>query len=196
MKAATNTMSKLDALDKNVLGMALFLASEAVFFALLIIAFVTFRTGGGISSDSLKSLDPQVTGIFSIFLLSSSLTVWLADRSLERGSRKGLVGWLIVTIILGSIFLAGQGMEYARLLSQDITISRDLFGSSFFTLTGFHGLHVFIGLVMLAILAGLAATGTFRGRKSGALSSVSLYWHFVDAVWVIIFSIVYIGSQF
>ncbi len=193
MKATTTTIGKLDALDKNVLGMALFLVSEAVFFTLLIISYITFHssiTGPTASS----SLDPLVTGFYSIALFASSGTVWLADRSLSRGSRAGLVGWLSATVLLGGIFLVGQGIEYLRLLNENITISRNLFGSTFFTLTGFHGLHVLVGLIMLAIITGFAVTGDIRHGKSGALDAVTLYWHFVDLVWVFIFSIVYLWT--
>ncbi len=105
-----------------------------------------------------------------------------------------MILWLIATIVLGLIFLVGQGLEYWRLLTNNVTVSRNMFGTTFFTLTGFHGFHVLVGLVMLAAFTGIAMTGRFKGPRSGALSALSLYWHFVDAVWVVIFSIVYIGT--
>jgi heme/copper-type cytochrome/quinol oxidase subunit 3 len=100
--------------------------------------------------------------------------------------------WLLVTVVLGAVFLIGQGWEYLRLIGENVTISRNLFGSTFFTLTGFHGLHVFSGLVALAILCGLAAAGWFAGPHSIALETVGWYWHFVDVVWIVIFSIIYL----
>src|SRR5207253_1207119 len=101
---------------------------------------------------------------------------------------------LVATIALGAIFLVGQGIEYAGLLSSDVTVSRNLFGTTFFTMTGFHGFHVFVGLVMLTIVAGFAFAGHYKGGRSAALGAISLYWHFVDLVWVVIFSVVYLWS--
>ena len=98
-----------------------------------------------------------------------------------------------VTILLGAIFLFGQGMEWSALIKKNVTISSGLFGTTFFTLTGFHGFHVFVGLIMLSVLLGLALAGDFRNQQSSAVETVSLYWHFVDAVWIVIFSIVYLG---
>lgn len=136
-------------------------------------------------------LDPVKTGIFSIALFSSSGTVWLAEVAHEKGS-KSVRYWLLATIVLGAIFLSGQGWEYSDLLSLRITISQNLFGSSFFTLTGFHGLHVFIGLLLLCILFALSCTRKMDEPASGGMQSIALYWHFVDAVWVVIFSVVYL----
>lgn len=195
MKATMSTIGKLDAIDRNKLGMALFLVNEAVFFALLIFAYINYRSQFNAGPNPSSVLEPGITAIYTVCLLASSLTIWFADKSLERGSHGGLIAWLVATIALGAIFLVGQGLEYARLLSQNVTVSRNLFSTTFFTMTGFHGLHVFVGLIMLTILAGLALGGDFRGRKSSALSAVSLYWHFVDAVWVVIFSVVYLWGM-
>ena len=96
--------------------------------------------------------------------------------------------------MLGGVFLYGQGSEYARLIDQELTISRDVFGSSFFTLTGFHGFHVFLGLIAILIVLGLALAGDFKAPESPAVAAVGIYWHFVDAVWIVVFSVVYIGA--
>jgi heme/copper-type cytochrome/quinol oxidase subunit 3 len=188
------TTGKLENIDNNTLGMALFLGSETVFFALLIIAYITFRNSVPDGPNASTSLDPLTTFIFSLALFSSSFTVWRADKALERRDHGRQIIWLVATIVLGLIFLIGQGTEYWRLLTDNVTVSRNIFGTTFFTLTGFHGLHVFIGLVMLAIVTGLTIAGHIKGPRAGALSAVSLYWHFVDAVWVFIFTIVYIGT--
>jgi heme/copper-type cytochrome/quinol oxidase subunit 3 len=104
---------------------------------------------------------------------------------------------LLATIVLGAVFLFGQGKEYLRLIDQHVTISRDVFSSAFFTLTGFHGFHVFVGLVVLLIMLGLAQAGDFRGGAHlDAVDTASWYWHFVDAVWVVIFSVVYLWTLF
>lgn len=187
-------IAKLANIEKNTLGVLLFLINETVFFALLIFAFINYRHETTSGPTAAQALEPGTTALFSVALLASSFTIWRADKSLERKSRGGVVMWLGATVALGAVFLVGQGMEYWRLFNSDVTISRNLFGTTFFTLTGFHGFHVFAGLVMIAILAGLALSGRFKGSKSGALSAVSLYWHFVDLVWIIIFTVVYVWA--
>jgi heme/copper-type cytochrome/quinol oxidase subunit 3 len=180
--------------DRNTLGMLCFIASEATFFTLLILAYVYYHVVANNGPTAAGSLDPVKTGIYSLFLLSSSVTIWQAGKSLERQRRGAAIGWLVATVILGGVFLFGQGQEYLHLLNSDVTISRNLFGTTFFTLTGFHGLHVFAGLVAITVLAGLGATGAFHGPRSSAVETVSLYWHFVDVVWVIIFSVIYLWA--
>ncbi|MGN6697624.1 MAG: cytochrome c oxidase subunit 3, partial [Thermomicrobiales bacterium] len=102
--------------------------------------------------------------------------------------------WLLVTIALGAIFIAGQAYEYHHLIDEGVTISSGLFGTTFFTLTGFHGLHVIIGLVALSILAALTFAGDFDEGNEMPLTTAGLYWHFVDAVWVVVFSVVYLWT--
>ena len=136
-------------------------------------------------------LDPVKTGCFSVALLSSSLTLWGAERS-----HKGTGVWLLATIGLGLVFLVGQGLEYAYLLIHHVTISHDLFGTTFFTLTGFHGLHVLVGLLLLSILAGLAFFGHEHEPTNDAVNVIAIYWHFVDAVWIVIFGVVYLWRFF
>jgi heme/copper-type cytochrome/quinol oxidase subunit 3 len=182
--------------DQNRIGMICFILSEAVFFLLLILAYLYFHIQAGQNGpNAANSLDPLRTGIFSIFLIASSFTVWLANRSLGRGKQTGFRFWLLATILLGLIFLIGQGTEWNRLIGEKTTISSNLFGTTFFTLTGFHGLHVLIGLIMLSVLLGLAFSRSLRGASSPALEVISLYWHFVDLVWIIIFSTVYLGAN-
>lgn len=181
--------------DRVRLGTLLFLASEAVFFALLIIAYVFYRSEWAtVGSPFVQALDVTLAGIFTVCLLLSSVTVWLSERSLSRGNQRMMRVWLLATVVLGAVFLAGQGLEYNRLFSDRITLSTGLFGTTFFTLTGFHGLHVLIGLVMLGIILLLALRGAFRGPHSSALTAVSLYWHFVDLVWIVVFSVIYLWS--
>ncbi len=187
-------------IDKNLQGIALFLASEAVFFVLLILAFVYYHKNFFIESsgnppNAGRVLDPVKTGIYTVCLLASSLTIWWAGHSLKRGNQRMMRLSLFATVILGAVFLYGQGREYQRLVNENVTISRNLFGSTFFTLTGFHGLHVFMGLVAIAILCGLALVGAFKKPHSVAIEAVSLYWHFVDVVWIVIFATVYLWAR-
>ncbi len=175
-------------MQKHKVLMTFFIASEALFFIALIVSYVYYTHG---SSDA-KYLDIQKTGIFTIALLISSITAHIAGLELEKGKRK--IGWLIFTIILGIIFLIGQGTEYARLFSLNITLNQNIFGSSFFTLTGFHGLHVLLGLIVLTVMAVMIYSGSFKEVELKAYKSVSMYWHFVDAVWIVVFSVVYLGA--
>jgi heme/copper-type cytochrome/quinol oxidase subunit 3 len=190
------TDDRFATMDRNKLGMYLFILSEATFFALLIIAYIYFQGGKGTGPNATNSLEPVKSGIFSLFLFASSFTVWRAGKNVEHQQHTRVIIWLVATVVLGGVFLVGQGMEYLRLLDENITVSRNLFGTTFFTLTGFHGLHVFVGLIMLSILAGFAIAGDFKGPRSSAVETVSLYWHFVDVVWVVIFSVIYIGALF
>lgn len=182
--------------DNNKLAMLFFLLSEGTFFAFLIIAYVYYHAVSNTGVIAAKVLDPLKTGVYTIFLLSSSLTVWRAEKGLRRGSQRAFKSWLLVTIILGAVFLFGQGSEYLHLYGEDVTISRDIFGTSFFTLTGFHGLHVLLGLIALAVIFALALKGEFAEKHSSAVETVALYWHFVDWVWVVIFSVIYLWTVF
>jgi heme/copper-type cytochrome/quinol oxidase subunit 3 len=179
-------------MEKNKLAMILFIASEAVFFILLIIAFVFYHREAGNGTQAAGSLDTMTSALFTVFLLSSSFTMWRAVVSSRVGRNRATLAWLTMTILLGGAFLFGQAREYAHLLGQNVTISRDLFGTTFFTLTGFHGLHVFIGLVMLAILFGTGWRWKETDPRPQAVESISLYWHFVDVVWMVIFPVVYL----
>ncbi len=177
-------------IDTPRLAVAAFLLSEAVFFGFLIAAYVYFYPAS--SGTARNNLDPPRTLIFTICLLASSATMWVADRRLRADRRNGFRLWLGVTIALGAIFLAGQGVEYAGLLSRAITPERNLFGATFFTLTGFHGFHVLCGLVSLGALMALTFRSTLGESARRGVGAVSLYWHFVDAIWIVIFSLVYL----
>ena len=182
--------------DKNRLGVLLFLASEAIFFLILILSFIYFR-GSWITASGpnpANQLHLLTTGLFSIALISSSGTAWVAERSSKNGNQALTRLALAITIILGAIFLVGQGREYAQLLRSNITISQNLFGTTFFTLTGFHGFHVLVGLAIWTILLGLTLASSSDAPGANAVGAIALYWHFVDIVWVFIFSIVYIWT--
>lgn len=186
--------------DRNVVGMQLFIASESLFFLSLIISYILYRgksVSGPTASASL--LDVPRTAVFTAILLASSVTIYLASVRLRQGDRQGSRLLLLLTLLCGVVFLVGQGTEYARLLSEELSIKRNLFGTTFYTLTGFHGLHVLIGLLAIAIVTGVALRRNRwpperQPRHSSALESVSLYWHFVDGVWVVVFSVVYLWT--
>ncbi len=170
--------------NRTLLGVAIFVASESIFFLAIVIAYVAYRDAGLATAKA--TLDIGRTAIFSVALFASSGTMAVAARA-ESGR------WLAATILLGAIFLVGQGSEYARLLGEGIGPGSALFGTTFFTLTGLHGLHVLAGLVALTALL---AANRRRPRALGAVAweGVGMYWHFVDAVWVVVFTVVYLGT--
>jgi cytochrome c oxidase subunit 1/cytochrome c oxidase subunit I+III len=174
--------------SRTELGMLAFLASEAVFFIFLIIGYVYLHSPAVQRASQI--LDPRVSGIYTVALLASSATIWMAGRG-------GHVrcGWLALTIGLGLAFLIGQGREYARLLGAGIRADSGVFATAFYTLTGIHGLHVAAGVVMMLILAGVAWRSAKVAVDRVALESVALYWHLVDAVWIVLFSVIYIGGR-
>jgi heme/copper-type cytochrome/quinol oxidase subunit 3 len=179
-------------IDRNILGMALFIGSESVFFLLLILAYVNFHNQYGTGAMAAWHLDVFKTGMFSIALFASSFTLWLAEKA--HAKQSGLaIFWMLVTIALGTIFIAGQAIEYAGLIRENLTISRDMFGSTFFTLTGFHGFHVIVGLILLSIALFIMTRGKHQHEITDVgLTCVSMYWHFVDVVWIAVFSVVYL----
>jgi cytochrome c oxidase subunit III len=181
-------------MSKNKIMMLIFVASESFFFLALIISYVYYSRPGGNLSDTAQYLDIKKTSVFTFFLLSSSLTIEFADKQLFRGNRKSMLVWLFISIAFGLIFLVGQGLEYIALIREKVTVSKNVFGSAFFTLTGFHGFHVFIGLVALSTLAGLIGSKKYKSVEYDAFNSTTVYWHFVDGVWVVVFSVVYLGS--
>ncbi|HWL84980.1 MAG TPA: cbb3-type cytochrome c oxidase subunit I, partial [Polyangiaceae bacterium] len=184
-------LSEIRVLHEAIIGMWAFIASESAFFVILILTFVYFNA----SRDAGASyLDVKTTGIFSVCLLASSATIHLSERSLAAGRQSAFRGWLMATIALGAIFIAGQANEYLRLFAGGLSVNSSLFASTFFTLTGFHGLHVTLGLIALGVLLTLAIAGDFRGKHSPAFKAISLYWHFVDAVWIAVFSVVYLRT--
>ena len=180
MSASTAPMRR----DPNLVGVGLFIASESLFFLGVVIAYGVFREQGLATAKA--QLDLGRTAIFSALLFASSGTIARAVATRSRA-------WLGLTIALGTAFLVGQGLEYSRLLGAGLRPGSELFGTTFFTLTGLHALHVFVGLVLLSTL--LAASTARRSRVgASAWDGIAMYWHFVDAVWGVVFSVVYLGT--
>jgi cytochrome c oxidase subunit III len=175
------------------LGMALFLVSESVFFLMLIMAFVIFRNQS--AQMAAQTLNFPVTSFYSVCLLASGFTLWRATRT-ARGHGDGSPRlWLTATILLGSVFLLGQGSQYLNLLQAGDTVNQGLFGTTFFTLTSIHGFHVLIGIGMLvAMLSITTVRGPALVRPALAIDSVALFWHFVVGVWIVIFLVVYMST--
>ena len=188
------------AMEKHQLGMICFISSEAIFFLLLILSYLYFRSDvvpANYGPTAKTALQPLVTLGFSVALFLSSATMYMAERAIHAGKKAATNFWLIVTVTLGATFLTGQGIEYYDLISdKNLSLARNLFGTTFFTMTGFHGLHVFIGLIAIAVIGFMILIGAIKPTTSRALNTISIYWHFVDVVWVIIFSLVYVPVLF
>jgi heme/copper-type cytochrome/quinol oxidase subunit 3 len=168
-----------------------FIISEAMFFLLLVSSYIVFNRASGENSPA-HMLEVGRTGVFTFLLLASSVTFWLAERALRKSNQNGCLFWLGLTLVLGTTFLLNQGAEYAGLIHNGVTISSSLFGSTFFTVTGFHGLHVFGGLVVLAIMFFLGKSGRLTSSRTEIFGAIGYYWHFVDVVWIVVFSVIYL----
>jgi cytochrome c oxidase subunit 3/cytochrome o ubiquinol oxidase subunit 3 len=189
-KEEFNAGSKLG-LDHVKLGMWLFLSSEVMFFGGLIAAFLHFKINTPSPAEA-ALLDVALIGINTFILLTSSFTVVLGLAAIQKGDSKGLIRYIGLTILLGTIFLAGQGYEFTMLYREGMTLQSSVYGSSFFTLTSFHGLHVFIGIVWAAFVLLNAFRGKYGENKLGGVEIFGLYWHFVDIVWIVLFTIIYL----
>jgi cytochrome c oxidase subunit 3 len=176
-------------------GVVTFLLSEVAFFGTLIATYVSFL-GKPQSGPTPAVLSLPLTIGTTICLLSSSVTVHLAERALRGGARSGFVAGWSATIVLGAVFLAGTAYEWHGLiLEHGLTISRNVFGSTYYTLVGFHALHVTAGVIILIIVLGLVLRGQVTASHPVAAEMTSWYWHFVDGVWVVVFTVVYVAGR-
>ena len=175
-------------------AMLAFLASEVSFFSTLIVTYLTLalREENGPTPHDTLSLGPVIP--MTCFLLASSVTIHLAAK---RGlSTSTFVLWWGSTIVLGILFLLGTAREWGDLIvGHQLTISRNLFGTTYYTLVGFHGLHVTVGVVAMLVVGGLIVRRKLSADDSPAVELVSWYWHFVDAVWIVVFTVVYLLSR-
>jgi cytochrome c oxidase subunit 3/cytochrome o ubiquinol oxidase subunit 3 len=172
-------------------AMWVFLGSECVFFGAMISTFLLYRntTNGGPGSEI---FDIPFTSASSFVLLMSSLTMVLAHNAFEKKDLRQTRIWLTGTAALGATFLAGQIFEFTEFIHQGLTLPTSPFGSSFYMLTGFHGMHVALGVILLAAMAVLSLSGRLYDDRGLNVELVGLYWHFVDIVWIVIFTVVYL----
>lgn len=174
-------------------GMLTFLVTEVAFFSTLIMAYVYFlrqTVAGNPNPKEVFHLPLVIAG--SMCLFSSSFTVHRADKALHRGKRQDFMAWWGLTIVLGILFLVGTGKEWNDLIgTYGLTISRNMFGTTYFTLVGFHATHVLIGLITMSTFLGLAWRGKITEHNPTGVEVVSWYWHFVDGVWIVVFTLVY-----
>lgn len=170
----------------------LFLATEVMFFTGLIGTYIVLRMGTAPWPDPEQRLNVPVTAFNTFLLICSSATMVKAVEQAMAGSRSGLLKWLGLTILIGAGFVSVQVYEYIELIHKGLIPSLDIFYSTFYAMTGFHGLHVTAGVVWLIIVWIAAALGKIPQRKYMTVELAGLYWHFVDLVWVILFTIVYL----
>jgi len=179
-------------------GLIAFLFSEIAFFGTLIVAYMAFfgrdhQPGGLGGPTPLGVLSLSLVIVTTLCLLSSSVTVHLADRAIRRNARGAFNLFWAATIVLGIAFLAGTAYEWFELITRHkLTISRNLFGSSFYTLVGFHAFHVTVGVIVMTLILSLSLAGLMTEKTHGSIALVSWYWHFVDVVWIVVFSVVYL----
>ncbi|MDQ4133370.1 MAG: heme-copper oxidase subunit III [Actinomycetota bacterium] len=180
-------------LSNEKMAMWAFLGSECLLFGALISVYLLFKgksEPGTIVPEDVY--DIPYTSVSSFVLLMSSLTMVLALAAIQRGDHRRTRVWLLCTALLGASFVGGQMYEFTVFYKEGLSLSANLFGSSFFVLTGFHGAHVTLGILMLLSLFGLSLRRRLPSEKSEAVELVGLYWHFVDVVWIVIFTVIYL----
>jgi cytochrome c oxidase subunit 3 len=179
-----------EARSNMLLGVKLGILSEVMLFGALFAAYFVIRSeSGGWPPNGQERPELLLPGLNTLLLLSSSVTMQLAVRAIGRGEVATMRRWLRATLLLGSIFVLVQGYEFA---TNGFGLDAGVFGSTFYTLTGFHGAHVLAGLGFMAIVATRARRGLISAEHHTAVEAASYYWHFVDAVWVVLFSTLYV----
>jgi len=173
--------------------MVLVIATEAMLFAYLLFSY--FYLASSATGKWPPSGRPELTLVIpnTLILLASSGSIWWGERGIRRGSPRRLVLGLCTTLVLGIVFLSIQGIEYAH---KPFRLSTDAYSSVFYTITGLHGTHVFVGLLMVAVTLVRALRGHFSASRHLAVSNTAMYWHFVDAVWLVVFTSLYVSPYF
>ncbi len=195
MSAMANPFSQTSATwnlpYRGKVAMAGLIIAESAIFTIFVVAYL-FYVGKSLTGPTPREV-LEIPIFYTICLLSSSLTIHLAAKSLARDRVGAFLGLWVLTIVLGGTFMYGTGQEWRRLIYEHgLTISTNLFGTTYYSLVGLHAFHVTAGLVMLSIVAIFAAAGRVRAEQSHRVEVLSMYWHFVDAVWVVVFTVVYV----
>lgn len=176
--------------SKGRVGMACLILTESTFFAIFVVAHL-FYLGKSLTGPFADILDTPI--LASICLLSSSVTVVAAVKQLEKGNLVPFELWMVATLLLGGWFLVATGLEWHELIyGHGLTIDANLLGTTFYSLVGFHALHVTLGLAMLGFVLALCLLGHIRQEHAARVDVLSWYWHFVDAVWIVVFTVVYL----
>jgi cytochrome c oxidase subunit 3 len=181
---------RAEGMSMPLLGMVLFIASEVMFFGGLFAAYFNIRADADEWPPAgLEHLHAKLPAIFTVVLVLSSVTMHMGVMAIRRGNVRALVRWTAITLVLGLVFLAGQIYDYSTL---EFTIRDGVYGSTFYTLTGFHGAHVFGGAIYLFIVLIRAMSGQFSKAHHAAVEGATMYWHFVDVVWIALFFTLYV----
>ncbi len=177
--------------SRGKVAMAGLIIAESAIFTIFVVAYL-FYLGKSIAGPTPREV-LETPIFYTICLLSSSLTIHLAAKSLERDYRRLFLGLWLLTIALGGLFLYGTAQEWHRLIyERGLTISTNLFGTTYYSLVGLHAFHVTVGLIMLLVVAIFGFMGRVGVSQSDRVAVLSMYWHFVDAVWVVVFTVVYV----
>lgn len=174
------------------LMMWIFLCSDAMSFAGLLAAYGAVRLGDPGWPIPAEKLDVPLTALNTFILICSSVTMVKALSAIKRGDHRGLNLWLFGTILGGSIFLGIQAYEWTHQLTQGLTIQSSLFWATFYILTGFHGCHVLSGVLYLACILVAGLRGRYTAENNSPVEIAGLYWHFVDLIWILVFTFVYL----
>jgi len=179
-------------LTHNKLGMWVFLGSECLLFGALISTYLLYRGRFADGPAPGDIFDIPFTSVSSFVLLMSSLTMVLALSALQRGDERNNRLWLLTTALLGAVFVGGQVYEFTTFLREGLGYTTSPFSSAFFTLTGFHGVHVSLGVIFLMSLYVSSVRGNLHKERAETVELIGLYWHFVDIVWIFIFTVIYL----
>ena len=179
-------------LPSTKLAMWLFLASECLLFGALISTYLLYRGASTEPPYPADIFDIPYTSVSSFVLLASSLTMVLALSAAQRRDTGRMRLWLLTTALLGMTFVGGQVYEFTSFYHEGLKLGTNLFGTTFYVLTGFHGVHVTLGIIMLLSLVSLSARGKLPQEKAEVVEIAGLYWHFVDVVWIVLFTVVYL----
>lgn len=179
-------------LDSRKLAFWMFIGSESIIFGTLIATYMVYKGKSIVGPYPDEILDIPLTSASTFVLLMSSLAMVLALAEVQRGRQRAGSLWLLVTAGLGAIFLGFQAYEFTHFYGEGLTLSTNLFGSTFFVLTGFHGAHVAVGVLYLTSLAVLGFRGKLGVERALSVEIAGLYWHFVDVIWIVIFALVYL----
>ncbi|HZQ42928.1 MAG TPA: cytochrome c oxidase subunit 3 [Acidobacteriaceae bacterium] len=180
--------------SRGYVAMSSLIIAESAIFTIFVVAYL-YYLGRDVSGPTPREvLELPIFG--TVCLLSSSFFIYLAEHAITVGKMGAFTLWWAVTIVLGLIFIIGTGVEWDKLITHDhLTIATNLFGTTFYSLVGLHASHVIIGLIMLLITLVFALTGRLNPTHAERVKVLALYWHFVDAVWVVVFTVVYIVGR-
>ena len=183
-------------LNHRKLLMWVFLGSDCLFFGALIATYMVYRGQSLTGPYPIDIINVPVTTISTFVLLMSSFAMVQALAATHADNKRGIVGWLVATAVLGSIFIGFQVVEFNTFKNEGLTLGGNLFGATFFTLTGFHGAHVTLGIIWLVAMAIVANKGRVGPNSALDIELLGLYWHFVDIVWIVIFTLLYLIAGF